>query len=524
MTNLRFTTESAHLAAHERALVRDLDLVPAGDEELDLTLMDTFDGRIVREGGILLRQDQDDDRWLLQWSSLALDTDLGCLSVPRETRLDRDALPIGPVTSRLGQVLNVRALLPMARVRGRVRHWERRDRRGKLVLRLRVDPAITAQAPRGRKAHELRPQIHVIGLQGYESRFERAVDAVRGLRKVTILDEPWAIEVLRAVGREPGRDPSSIDVELDPAAPPRAALRDLCRAYLRVIRANRDGTRAALDPEFLHDFRVAVRRTRALLKASRDRWPRELHDRFRAEFRWLAQQTSTARDLDVYLLDFEDFRRRLPEADRPALGPVRTWLEHAQARSHADLSDALASERLDGLLNDFQALLSSRAFTDDSEGTDTTLEFALAAVDRAHRRLMRDGNRIDASSPDQALHDLRKRAKELRYLLDGFRDLLPRRAVRAQIKALKKLQDNLGLHQDRVVQGETLRRIAHDLEDAPASTLVALGYLIEQLEHDARAHRDEFAARFASYASPRRRKEFEAMITARARRLRQGTA
>jgi len=518
MTSLRFTSDSAHLAAHEKGLAESLGLFAVEPEDLDVTLMDTFDGRLVAEGSVLLRRNVSPDQWELNWTGLARDVDLGRLVVDRTPRLDRDALPTGPVTARLERAIDIRALLPLARVQGTARVWEKRDQRGKLVLRVVVEPASTVRSPGGRRRRALPAQIHVFGLHGYEKPFERARAAVGRLRSIEISDRPWAIDVLRAAGHDPGRDPSKIDVALDPTAPPREALRDLCASYVRVIRANREGARAALDPEFLHDLRVAVRRTRTLLKASRRLWPAPLWERFRVEFRWLARATSEARDLDVYLLDFEDLRDRLPAADRACLDPVHAWLERARDRVGTELDAQLQSERLDSLLTDFHALLTSRAFTPDGASRDeSTADFAIASLQRAHRRILRDGRRIDEASPDQDLHDLRKRTKELRYLLEGFRPLFPGRKVREQIKSLKDLQENLGVHQDRVVQAHTLRTIALDLEDAPAATLVALGFLIEQLLHDAQTYRDDFARRFRAYDDSERLADFEKMLD-RARR------
>jgi CHAD domain-containing protein len=56
----------------------------------------------------------------------------------------------------------------------------------------------------------------------------------------------------------------------------------------------------------------------------------------------------------------------------------------------------------------------------------TAAEVVVERLDRAHRRVLRRGSRITDRSPAEDLHDLRKRAKELRYLLETF----PRRRIR----------------------------------------------------------------------------------------------
>ena len=70
------------------------------------------------------------------------------------------------------------------------------------------------------------------------------------------------------------------------------------------------------------------------------------------------------------------------------------------------------------------------------------------------------GGAIDASSPAEAYHELRKKGKELRYLLELFGvPLFPDEVVKPMIKSLKALQDVLGRHQDREVQTAMLRSL-----------------------------------------------------------------
>ena len=91
-------------------------------------------------------------------------------------------------------------------------------------------------------------------------------------------------------------------------------------ALLEVIEANLPGAVADIDSEFLHDLRVSVRRTRSLQRQLRAAFPAEPLQHFRAEFRWLQRVTGPSRDLDVYVLEFDDFSATLPERRRPISG------------------------------------------------------------------------------------------------------------------------------------------------------------------------------------------------------------
>jgi CHAD domain-containing protein len=118
------------------------------------------------------------------------------------------------------------------------------------------------------------------------------------------------------------------------------------------------------------------------------------------------------------------------------------------------------------------------------------------------------GDAIGPESPPEAYHELRKKGKELRYLLELFAaPLYPEKVVKPMIKSLKALQDVLGRHQDRQVQQAMLRSLAGELAASPdpGATLMAVGALLASLEEDARAARGEFAARFGPFSSKKRR-------------------
>ena len=105
--------------------------------------------------------------------------------------------------------------------------------------------------------------------------------------------------------------------------------------------------------------------------------------------------------------------------------------------------------------------------------------------------MVRDGSAIDDDSPAEALHDLRKRGKELRYLLEMFGGLFEPKVVKPMVKTLKDLQDVLGDFQDAAVESEMLRGLRDELAAEPGgpAALIALGPVLDALvagQQDAR--------------------------------------
>lgn len=300
---------------------------------------------------------------------------------------------------------------------------------------------------------------------------------------------------------------------------------------LDAIRANLEGTLTDRDPECLHDLRVAVRRSRSVLRQFKEVFPPAELERYREELRWLQRLTGEARDLDVWVLTFEDMRALVPSSMRADLDPLLAALRRRRLEARARMLDGLRSARLQSLLSGWEALL-DRLARPTAPGAPSIGPLAGARIGapagarigalagarigplagarirKVHRRMVRMGRRIEACSPPADYHELRKTGKELRYLLELFgTELYPAEVVKPMVKALRALQDVLGRHQDREVQIALLRSLPDEiaaLEGGPRAVL-AMGALAVRLVDDARAAREQFAERFAAFASKRQR-------------------
>ena len=272
--------------------------------------------------------------------------------------------------------------------------------------------------------------------------------------------------------------------------------------------ANVNGTVRDLDTEFLHDLRVAVRRTRSALKLAGDVLPGDMAARFRPEFKWLGDLTTPTRDLDVYLLGYADMAAGLVAATAEELQPFHDHLERSRALAQRDLARGLRSARFSRLGREWRHALASAGAA--GGGTrpaprHTVARLAASRIGRAHQRVIRDGSAITATSPPESLHELRKRCKELRYLLEFFGSLYDPGQHWQAVRELKALQDCLGEFQDTQVQHEEIQVFAAQMMDqraAPAATLLAMGEVAAGLAVRQQKARSQFAGRFRDFASP----------------------
>ncbi|MGH3736593.1 MAG: CHAD domain-containing protein [Micromonosporaceae bacterium] len=268
------------------------------------------------------------------------------------------------------------------------------------------------------------------------------------------------------------------------------------------------GTLGDRDIEFLHQLRVAVRRTRSGLKAFRGVYPAPELARFATGFGWLQQATGAARDLDVQVFGYDAELAHLSGDPAAALEPLHELLIHKRETAHWTLRKALTSTRYGELLRRWRRFLAHPA--DGPEAATPVREVADQRIRRAYRRVVKPARRITGESPAEALHDVRKRAKELRYLLEFFAGLYPKSEITRQIRSLKKLQDNLGGFQDAQVQAAHLAEWGEELSLAGAeeATMLALGELIVHHQNSAVRLRAEFGDRFARFDAASHRRQF----------------
>ncbi|MCU0225444.1 MAG: CHAD domain-containing protein [Acidobacteria bacterium] len=316
----------------------------------------------------------------------------------------------------------------------------------------------------------------------------------------------------------------------------RAARKVLARQAYKMT-ANLEGTRLDLDPEFLHDLRVATRRSRFALRLLRGWFGSARCEPLRDELRWIGGLLGTVRDLDVFIDRLEHDLARA-EADPAAVEKVLRLLHRKRDAARRELVPALDSARfaavvdgLRGLTPEPEALAeaagrygaeraarevraegeagepaspeaeaaegaellavaeaSADAVTEPAE-VPLAAEIAPQLVARAARRVLRWEKRLEGAPSAADLHELRILFKGLRYTCEFFIELLTEEE-RKLIRALVALQDCLGEHQDAVVaQAELEALIAHRVAArAGAAELLALGGLV-QVQRERRAER-----------------------------------
>jgi CHAD domain-containing protein len=469
--------------------------------------LDTFDWRLFAEAGCLV-ESASGSRRQLEWLSFPTGRCLATVRVAGTPRFAAD-LPEGVMAGQVRHFLDCRALVPLALRQLRWREFRLYDHRQKTVLRLLVEESAVERpefiyAGAGER-QALPAAIRLLPIKGYDEKLAQAVHWLKNELGLRPLDKGFPELVLQAAGHRPGSYSSKVDLKLSSKMTAEDATRVLLETLLKAQVVNEAGVTADIDSEFLHDFRVAIRRTRSALSQLKGVYPDEIMAPYRAAFGWLAGATGPTRDLDVYLLALPRYEQLLSPEFRPGLAALRLFIMRRRAEGFKKLKDVLASERYAKFKRQWHQFLTEESLMFKGPMSDIPAhELAGLKIWRLYKKLLKGGRAITNASPATDLHELRKVAKKLRYMFEFFKSLYGQEEVAAILKALKMLQQNLGDIQDYEVQADNLTDMASGLEKSGAGSaqaFMAIGMLTAHLMDMQAKARAEFAAVFAEFDS-----------------------
>jgi CHAD domain-containing protein len=528
------------------ALTGEFDVIPerggTGAGTRRTTWLDTFDWRlhkagltleyVPRRGGSELR---------LSGAGADADADRGKAATQLVTGWQASrphllaSLAGGPVGTRVAPLVAPRALIPVVATSTVTAVYRLLNEDSKTVARLLIDRSSVARGV-GQQTVPLPPRLTIAEVRGYLGQARRATRLIVAVPGIAPAGTLLVADALRAVGRRPGDYSNKVDASISADMPVGAAAAAILLRLLDTIEANVDGTLKDIDTEFLHDLRVSVRRSRSALKLFGDALglAEEELAFFAAEFKWVGDLTTPTRDLDVHLLDFEETARGLAAAKPDDLEPFRVYLEQRRRKEFRALARGLRSARFTGLIGRWRARLGSiqqgsavpagvsrGRSGQDHEAAGGTAGLLVAERTRvAFAKVARRGVAITADTPAEALHDLRKRCKELRYALEFFAPLYDAAGYAKVVGDLKRLQDCLGEFQDTEVQIGEIRVLAAAMlaaHEAPAVTLLAMGEVTAGLAARQRAARADFERRFAAFADVDGQRRMSALLRGRYR-------
>lgn len=407
--------------------------VTRGDT-IDGCILDTFDNEIRLSG-----------RFLLQTEHNLLLINFLSGEIVEQTASDWSfvtELKRGPVARSLAKVSKLRAFIPGASIK------IRRDRM--LVL----DDEEKTRARLYLFSFSRRKKSVQLGVTQSLRGYKPAHNDLKNL----LLDlgaAPCAktTDIYKRLGIKSKNYLTKPDIALNSKDPIKISTTSIIRSYIGIARQNETGIAADYDTEFLHDFRVSFRKVRSVLSLFKGVYGPEQTGQLKQEFADLMKQTNRLRDLDVYLLDQDYYFQLIPESSYEGLKIMFDIIAATREKEHQKVCKMIKRKSYRQSIKKWVELFAGvDNMTSGSDAMKGSKDYLSRLISRRYRKVCKIARNIDETTADEVVHELRIHCKKLRYLMEFALPLFSKKKIKALIKSLKVLQENLGKFNDYSVQ------------------------------------------------------------------------
>ncbi len=469
---------------------------------------DTFDWLLYNNGSAIEMHENGHTR-RIYWRKNKddeLKIQLGLKQVPG---LAHD-LPDCELRKQLLSVISVRELTPRIKIKIKRTPVVVLDKNEKVVVRINLDenwyyPSKT------RAGTLLGKRLTVKAVKGYPKAYQQIEAFIQKMELRPAQDNMMKLALAES-GKSPSDYTTKLNLFLDPDMPAEQAIKDILLRLLEIMQQNTAGSIKGIDTEFMHDYRVSIRKTRSALTQIKHVLPKDVVKKYKDFFAGLGTLTTPVRDIDVFLLELEGYQRELKKSKQEQLAPLREYLIGKRAEAQKKFTEFITSSKYRSAISDWRKFLESPLKAEpvpDNSGKPV-YQLANKLIWNMFELAIEEGNAITRDTKAEALHELRKTCKKLRYLMEFFQSLYPARQMRELIQALKGLQDNLGTFNDLHVHSLIMQEFIDQSSDKDAAK--ACKKLIKVLEQRQQKTRNGFDERYTAFSSPQNQNEFKELF------------
>jgi len=235
---------------------------------------------------------------------------------------------------------------------------------------------------------------------------------------------------------------------ISPKMPAREAILKVLTRLLARARRNEIGIFQDADAEFLHKYRVSLRKTRSLLSLFKDVFPDAKTVEWKKKLGDLSRTTNPLRDLDVFFLSKETLQEFLPVSLRSGLDVFLEKLSKARRKESLKVAALVKSASYNAVVTRLETQWREALTLDAYASSDLPIsKVAGKAITKCFCRIRKIYTQLDIQTPDENVHALRIECKKMRYLLESFGRLFPIAILNALIVSLPN---------SRIVSGATM--------------------------------------------------------------------
>lgn len=263
------------------------------------------------------------------------------------------------------------------------------------------------------------------------------------------------------------------------------AFGQLVRNCLQQMRANETGVLHGRNPEYLHQYRVGLRRLRSALHIYRPLFEPAPYATIDDALRRLAGTLGPARDWDVFIGEtVRPLMRCEPQAAGLAALHRRSAAE--RRRQISSMRDALNAPDHADLMIGIEQYATAPAWRADEDAQDLLgmplPAFAASRIAQREKRLRKRVDNLAAADAAQR-HRVRIAAKKLRYAIALFAALFERKTLRRHQMMLSALQDVLGKLNDCATARRLLEALPAGRGKAAGATALLIDWIAVQEQH-----------------------------------------
>jgi len=287
---------------------------------------------------------------------------------------------------------------------------------------------------------------------------------------------------------------SEIPISAD--MPTEDCVRAIALGLLNASTGQVEGMVDDIDTDFLHQFRVNLRKLRSLISLLKKSLPHTTVEMLKPRLSSAARKTNALRDLDVFLLDEDRYRELLPDNFSNGLSELYVMIRKQREEEQKKVSGYFSSENH---RKNIEACAKELSLSPAYE-TDLALQPVLGVAKKLllnrYHKMLASSAKIDSQSADEDIHALRIEFKKFRYLIDFFISLLPKKDLNALVAEVKKIQGVLGNFNDYSVQVRFLKNYIDDDRIEMSKSLCGLIGVLHQKQIAERRKVNDILANF----------------------------
>lgn len=227
------------------------------------------------------------------------------------------------------------------------------------------------------------------------------------------------------------------------------------------------------DVEALHQFRIHMRKLRALLQEFESFFDPMWLKRHKSKLGKLMERTNAKRDNDVALIDIGTFQKKLSSQDKESLGNLKSSFEQKETKLEHRLVTFMGGKSLSKELNILCKTSKEDKIYQDHASQPLIL-VAIGVINQRIEEIISEGKHLKKDSDKKSYHRLRIQFKKLRYLLELLSPIIEPSKLENALEHLKKIQTILGEINDLTVQKKELKTFCKSCKSKKQKSLKAL--------------------------------------------------